>query len=119
MAHCELQQVTDDVWSDDLWGVTESKVIVRKSLTATEDPAKTTSLYFYWGENDRWVANNTRDAIIAKRAKTSASGPDEELKPVMEVDTHALPHAFTLVGGGADVIAGKIVRWVQGLKSDS
>lgn len=84
MARHELLEITDDKWSDDVWSTTTS------GSSKTDNP----TLYFYFGENDHWVDNATRDAIIAARARTSE--PGSEGKAVMEIDTKGIPHDFCI-----------------------
>lgn len=86
LAGHEMKTITTDAWDDELWG-----------LTATQDSTKArdkTKLYFYFGTNDHWVADETRDELIAARAATGKAG--EEDKPTMEIDTEGTPHGFCI-----------------------
>ena len=90
----ELDQVTDDKWDERVWGSTPNTA----STGAPElsDKAKDKPLlYFFWGENDHWVDNRSRDKLIAGRARRSSEQQDL-FKPHMEVDTLGLPHAFCI-----------------------
>ena len=78
MATSEMQDITSDKWADDVWGVS----------TAQEPLAK---LFFYFGRQDHWVAERTRDEIIERRSRTAdRDGPE------MFVCEEGLPHAFCL-----------------------
>jgi hypothetical protein len=77
MAADEMRTITSDKWNDDVWGV----------ATAGEPLAK---LFFYFGQNDHWVADQTRDEIIAARGRKEGHGP------TMLVCEEGLPHAFCL-----------------------
>ena len=77
MAADEMRTITTDKWTDDIWG----------AATAREPIAK---LVFYFGRNDHWVAERTRDEIIALRGQTGGKGP------TMMVCEEGLPHAFCL-----------------------
>lgn len=77
MAADEMQTITADKWSDDVWGV-----------PGAGEPL--TQLFFYFGRNDHWVAERTRDDIIQMRGQHVAGGPK------MVVCEEGLPHAFVL-----------------------
>ncbi|KAJ5775431.1 uncharacterized protein N7511_000442, partial [Penicillium nucicola] len=77
MAADEMRTITSDKWNDDVWGV----------ATAHEPLNK---LFFYFGRKDHWVADQTRDEIIAVR------GCEEGRGPTMLVCEEDLPHAFCL-----------------------
>jgi pimeloyl-ACP methyl ester carboxylesterase len=76
MAADEMRTITSDKWSDDVWGVS----------TANEP---LTRLFFYFGRNDHWVAERTRDEIIELRGRIEGG-------PTMSVCELGLPHAFCL-----------------------
>lgn len=76
MAADEMQTITSDQWNDDVWG-----------MSTVQDPVS--RLFFYFGRNDHWVAERTRDEIIELRGQA----PDG---PKMVVCEEGLPHAFCL-----------------------
>lgn len=77
MAADEMRSITTDKWTDDVWGV-----------ASTKDPVAI--LFFYFGRNDHWVAEKTRDEIIAVKGRKDGLGPK------MFVCEEGLPHAFCL-----------------------
>lgn len=79
MATSEMETITTDKWSDDVWGAS----------TANEPLSK---LFFYFGRNDHWVADRTRDEIIESRGRRDG----ERDGPEMFVCEDGLPHAFCL-----------------------
>lgn len=79
----ELAQMTTDEWDDEIWGV-EGQAGGRER----------TKLFFYFAKDDHWVANETRDQLIAARAWSGKIG--EEDRPEMEIASTGLPHAFCL-----------------------
>lgn len=79
MAADEMRSITTDKWTDDVWGVGQ-----------TREPV--TRLFFYFGRNDHWVAEKTRDEIIAVRGQSGK----EWTGPKMSVCEEGLPHAFCL-----------------------
>lgn len=135
MVRDEFRQVDADQWTDELWGVAsqpqrhtngtvrassperilnpnaEAKVISGEVMSATGPPPPKVSLFFFWGHNDHWVANTTRDYLIAKRSRTAA--PGDQGRPVMELDSDQLSHAFSLKDEGARVVAEKTVGWIK------
>ncbi|KAI7487780.1 hypothetical protein KC351_g2406 [Hortaea werneckii] len=131
MARDEMHEITDDKFSDDIWGVSgnaaeEGKVlqskataVVNKQADASRDlhmRRPTTKLYFYWGKNDHWVADNTRDTILAARAQKATDEPMlERSKPVMEIDQHDIPHGFCLQREHSNLVAEKVAKWVRRL----
>lgn len=78
MAADEMRTITSDKWSDDVWG----------AASAREPIAK---LFFYFGRNDHWVADQTRDDIVAVRGQKGG-----QAGPTMVVCEEGLPHAFCL-----------------------
>lgn len=73
MAADEMRTITSDKWGDDVWGAAHKPVA---------------QLFFYFGQNDHWVADQTRDEIIALRGRDGG--------PTMIVCEEGLPHAFCL-----------------------
>ncbi|KAJ5573502.1 uncharacterized protein N7459_007929 [Penicillium hispanicum] len=95
MAADEMRTITSDKWTDDVWGVG----------TAREPIVK---LFFYFGRNDHWVAERTRDEIIALR------GREDRVGPSMLVCEEGLPHAFCLKHN--DTMARKVADMVQDIR---
>ncbi|KAG0156004.1 hypothetical protein PDIDSM_3180 [Penicillium digitatum] len=79
MAADEMRTITSDKWSDDVWG----------AASAREPIAK---LFFYFGRNDHWVADQTRDDIVEVRGRKGG-----QAGPSMVVCEEGLPHAFCLM----------------------
>lgn len=80
-----MQTITSDKWSDDIWGMSDVQEPLAK-------------LFFYFGRGDHWVAERTRDEIIAVRGRQSSSSKGEGGGPTMLVCEDGLPHAFCLSG---------------------
>jgi len=119
MAKDELSQLTHDKWSDDFWGTSSTiSVAVEKSAddsaSTTSAPHSHTQLCFYWGSDDHWIARDTRDKIIQTRAKVEGQAGDER-KPIMEVDSSGIGHAFCLSEDGNQIVAAKCAHWIEGL----
>ena len=72
MAQHELREITSDRWTDDVW----------KSAKPGAP-----RLVFHWGCADYWVAERTRDGVIAAHA-------GERVR--MEIDGDGVPHDFCI-----------------------
>lgn len=86
LAADEMRTITSDKWGDDVWGVS----------TANEP---LTRLFFYFGRNDHWVAERTRDEIVELRGRVEGG-------PTMTVCELGLPHAFCL----SEWLAASLIR---------
>ncbi|KAH6682014.1 hypothetical protein B0J14DRAFT_228792 [Halenospora varia] len=102
MAKDEMETITEDRWDEDIWGIEH---------TETDYKADIPKLVFYFGENDHWVANHTRDALIAARGD-----PDTDLassKPIMLIDKNGVDHGFCI--RHSESIAEKVKGWIDGI----
>ena len=81
MARDEMMEITEDKWDEDLWGPARSRSAI-----------PTPRLIFYFGKDDHWVANRTRDELIAARGYQAGSG--EQWKAKMLIDDEDIPHSF-------------------------
>lgn len=90
LAQHEMQTITTDKWDDEIWGV----------VTDNAKVSERTKLFFLFGTDDHWVADETRDELIAARAARAAGGEGgevgEEGKPFMEIDESGIPHGFCI-----------------------
>lgn len=83
MARDEMKEITEDRWDEEIWG------------TSIQSPvSKPAKLIFYFGENDHWVADRTRDDLI--RARAFKDDQPDERKPRMIIDEDGIPHAFCI-----------------------
>lgn len=88
MAADEMRDITSDKWSDDIWGTRSPPSQSRDGSNSR----KLSKLVFYFGRNDHWVAERTRDEIIAMRGSISCGSRG----PKMVVCEEGLPHAFCI-----------------------
>ncbi|RAH75365.1 bifunctional triacylglycerol lipase/ester hydrolase, partial [Aspergillus aculeatinus CBS 121060] len=120
MAASEMYTINSDEWADEVWGI-----------ASTPEAAKSlTKLFFYYGRGDHWVAEETREEIIALRGRGngngngnangiteggSAKGGEGEGEggrgPTMVVCEEGLPHAFCL--RHSEVMAEKVAGMVR------
>ena len=92
MARDELIEMTHDKWPASVWDATLAPSA--QNVTPSEAKIDRPKLFFYWGANDYWVDNGTRDSIIASRAGTER--PEDQGKPRMEIDRVDTPHDFCI-----------------------
>lgn len=85
MGRDELLQITEDRWDQSLWGSAAPM-----AMTSTPNP----KLIFYFGKRDHWVADHSRDELIAARAYQDGGG--EDWKPQMLIDDEEIPHNFCI-----------------------
>jgi hypothetical protein len=79
----EMRQITVDKWDTEVWGA------VHPSPTKVPRP----KLFFYFGENDHWVADHTRDDLMRCRGRGESS---DDWRPWMEIDKLEIPHGFCI-----------------------
>jgi len=79
----EMKQITVDKWDTEVWGA------VHPSPTKVPRP----KLFFYFGENDHWVADHTRDDLMRCRGRGESS---DDWRPWMEIDKLEIPHGFCI-----------------------
>jgi hypothetical protein len=126
MAKDELAQLTHDKWSDDFWGTsatlgsdmvgsaTESAGSVQGQHSSSSTSNSRARLHFYWGSDDHWIAQDTRDRIIEARARVEGRDGDD-CKPIMEIDNNGIGHAFCLSESGNQIVAAKCADWIGDL----
>ncbi|KAK8169965.1 hypothetical protein IWX90DRAFT_194805 [Phyllosticta citrichinensis] len=61
MAREELRIITDDKWDAELWGAASPSPLLQPRP----------KMYFLFGRQDHWVADSTRDDLIASRGRAS------------------------------------------------
>jgi hypothetical protein len=79
----ELREITLDKWDEEVWGAAHT------SPTNVPRP----KLFFYFAEEDPWVAGHTRDYLMKIRGREKGG---DGWKPRMEIDQLKTPHAFCL-----------------------
>ncbi|KAH9222787.1 hypothetical protein DL95DRAFT_380526 [Leptodontidium sp. 2 PMI_412] len=106
MAKDEMDFITEDKWDENIWGIEH------------EDPdskSKSPKLIFYFGQNDHWVADHTRDALIAARGREE--GARQSPKPVMMIDEGGIPHGFCI--RHSETVAEKVGGWIREMMADA
>lgn len=114
MARDEMHEITSDRWDEDIWGA------------AVPGPgAPRPKLVFYFGTIDKWVADRTRDDLIAARGCNKMG---EEWKAKMMIDDLGIPHSFCICElklevlgetrvliwvGHSSVVAEKTAAWIK------
>lgn len=83
MGRDEMERIGADAWDAEIWGA------AHPSPTGVPRP----KLFFYFGKNDHWVADHTRDDLIRLRGRQV---DEEQWKPHMEIDDDNIPHGFSI-----------------------
>lgn len=110
MANDEMHEIKEDKWHpSNIWGMVPHK---DDAITVSATPeAPKTKLFFYWGKNDYWVNNQSRDSLIAARAQTS--GREESVR--MFIDPGEIPHTFSLETKDMVTVADKVAEYITEL----
>ncbi|KAL1642062.1 hypothetical protein SLS58_005650 [Diplodia intermedia] len=104
MAADELQTITHDRWDEEVWGASDPSPV--------EVPRP--KLFFLFGKDDHWVADETRDELMAARGRARGERSDgERWKPVMEVDDGGIPHGFCIDPNHSITVAEKVARYIE------
>lgn len=120
LAADEMDVIRGDAWDERVWGSAGADGGVRRregSIRDGDGKKEGTKSFFFFGRKDRWVAERTREDLIAARGRvrrTRTGGvlqggyrdgddTDEEVKeegddwkPHMETDDQGIPHEFCI-----------------------
>lgn len=102
-----MRMIREDTWGDELWVVVDGDEMVGdggRREGKERRKGKETKLFLLFGTNDHWVADETRDELIAARAAVSKvdsrqqrqGEADMDLRPKMEIDGSGIPHGFCI-----------------------
>ncbi|KAI9722087.1 MAG: hypothetical protein M1828_004901 [Chrysothrix sp. TS-e1954] len=94
----EMRTVTTDRWDDLVWG---------SAASAEQTNPPHPKLFFYFGQNDHWVADRTRDELMSTRGWRE----DEDWRPRMELAEAGVDHAFILRDN--ETVAEKVAEYVR------
>jgi len=89
LAADEMREMTADRWDADIWGSAGSRDVM----------SRRTKLFFYFAIKDSWIADKTRDQLIATRGRRIADADverEDDWKPSMEIDEGMIPHGFCI-----------------------
>lgn len=100
MAKDEMDFITEDKWDEDIWGIEHQD---------PDSKSRVPKLIFYFGQNDHWVADHTRDALIAARGREE--GNMQSSKPIMIIDEGGIPHGFCI--RHSETVAEKVGVWIK------
>ncbi|KAH7360672.1 hypothetical protein BKA65DRAFT_449243 [Rhexocercosporidium sp. MPI-PUGE-AT-0058] len=106
MAKDEMDFITEDKWDEDIWGIEHEDL---------DSKSKAPKLIFYFGQNDHWVADHTRDALIAARGREA--GARQSSKPIMMIDESGIPHGFCI--RHSETVAEKVGVWIKEMMVDA
>ncbi|KAH0559719.1 hypothetical protein GP486_003769 [Trichoglossum hirsutum] len=102
MAKDEMREIKEDIWDEAIWGSPD-----------TTSSSASVPLKFYFAENDVWVSNRARDALIASRGRSTSSSaaPLDSWKPAMIIDDNKIPHGFVI--DHSELVAEKVKSLIE------
>lgn len=112
-----MREIKEDNWHPaNIWGMLprQDGDDTTSTTTSPDSKAPKTKLFFYWGKNDYWVNNQSRDALIAARAQQK-SGMEESVR--MFVDPGEIPHTFSLETKDMVTVAEKVAEYITELQT--
>lgn len=117
LAADEMKQIRKDKWHPShVWGSLDPAIKATESSIKAFPVAPRTKLYFYWGRDDYWVDNTTRNKLIELRARRADDKvPASKGRPTMVIDRHNMDHCFSLERDHARIVAAQVADWVREL----
>lgn len=124
-----MHTITEDKWDQEVWGA------ARAEGTNNRDTANW-NLTLYWGQGvriipavhqqldsnipqqDKWVADHMRDALIDARGHGSpvhSSSQGQDWKPIMKLAEKGIPHDFCTTIHNSNTVASQVKLWVDGI----
>jgi hypothetical protein len=92
-----MREITGDSWdSDTVWGTAEKSSMLPNP-----------QLVFYFGTHDRWVADHTRDELIASRGGWNERRP---WRAKMVIDQEDTPHSFCIRECSTKILAVMLIH---------
>ncbi|GBF59919.1 hypothetical protein TMEN_2316 [Trichophyton mentagrophytes] len=104
MAADEMTEISADKWNDEIWGFSSP-------THASED--RLTKMIFYFGRNDHWVAEATREDIIQSKTRDQQDGS----APTLTVCEDGVVHGFCI--GHNEIMAKKVGRFIRDIVQES
>ncbi|KAK7709106.1 hypothetical protein SLS57_008832 [Botryosphaeria dothidea] len=101
MARDELASINHDAWDAEVWGAADPSAV----------GAPRPKLFFLFGQQDHWVADETRDELIKARGRGRKDA--EKWRPLMEVDESGIPHGFCIDPNHSITVAEKVARYIE------
>ena len=86
----EMAMMKGDTWNVSIWGSPQDEHGERARTSSIAVP-----LCFYFGAQDVWVCNESRDRLIALRGRLK-DNVKELWKPLMIIDDKNIPHGFVI-----------------------
>lgn len=90
----EMAMIKQDSWNHDIWGFSPDDEHDGEKEKAKKRPHTAVPLCFYYGAQDVWVWNESRDRLIASRGRRQDDETTDLWKPIMIIDDKDVPHGF-------------------------
>ncbi|OAL73076.1 hypothetical protein A7D00_2849 [Trichophyton violaceum] len=104
MAADEMREISADKWNDEIWGFSSP-------THASGD--RLAKMIFYFGRNDHWVAEVTREDIIRFKTREQQDGS----APTLMVCEDGVVHGFCI--GHNEIMAKKVGRFIRDIVQES
>jgi len=100
MACDEMDEITEDRWDEDIWGASTSASTSSPASSSSSSAADSSAisqprapakLFFLFGRSDHWVADHTRDELMASRGVQTPGGKTTTDQHVKRGDEEARP----------------------------
>jgi hypothetical protein len=110
-----MHEIKEDKWHPaHLWGLLPHEHDVDGADTSTTETnaenTPRTKLFFYWGNDDYWVNNDSRDSLIAARAQTSDLRTSSRAR--MVIDQNNIPHPFSMEVKHTKIVAEHVAEFI-------
>ncbi|KAI5285211.1 hypothetical protein KEM54_000746 [Ascosphaera aggregata] len=118
LAGFEMKEIQSDRWEDDIWAISPH------ATDSDQNKASNHRMIFYFGRDDHWIANSTRDKLIRVKEEQKAKlGADSERLRFV-VCENKVAHGFCIhrdsfefspltVAGHSDIMAHKVATFVK------
>ncbi|KAI2643734.1 hypothetical protein GGS21DRAFT_497928 [Xylaria nigripes] len=97
----EMRVIGEDKWDDELWAIIQN---TEAQSASSSTAALIPKFYFFFGEQDHWVADRHRDEFIRKRSKQAE-------RTHFIIDDTKIPHAFCIEH--SETVAIKVHAWIS------
>lgn len=108
----EMRVIAEEKWDEALWDVVPPPAgssSSSSSSASSSSPRRASPKFFFWfGQNDHWVADDSRDRFIRAREKQVRNGDAR-----IEIDRTGLPHAFCTTAKNSEAVAARTAEWLR------
>lgn len=112
MAGEEMRVIKEDLWGQEVWGVSGGEGMRQEEDTGREIIWKAPRLVLYFAREDHWVENATREAIVEARRRVDAEHIKRKAWPRVEIEESGnLVHGWCIEQ--SNEVAAKVREWIE------